>query len=238
MSEKRCSKCLRLLPMENFTSYVRMGKPVTRSMCKDCCRAGRNRRRNIWRCSIEEVGYWGTKDVDTSSKSYRKWTMMLGRCYNPSIYGKRKAYRDCEVAPEWHNYANFRKWFDKNYYQIDGERMCLDKDLLCKGNLVYGPDKCCILPEKINTLIAVDHSNRNFYPIGIFYDEKAEKYRYGISINGKAIKSKLYDHIRPAFNDYKAIKEAHVKEVAEAYKSKLPANVYDALMRWTVEIDD
>ena len=34
---------------------------------------------------------------------------------------------------------NFEKndWINKNYYEVPGEQMCLDKDILCKGNKVY-----------------------------------------------------------------------------------------------------
>ena len=29
-----------------------------------------------------------------------------------------------------------------NYYECDGERMAVDKDLLCRGNKEYAPGKC------------------------------------------------------------------------------------------------
>lgn len=30
----------------------------------------------------------------------------------------------------------------------------VDKDLLCRGNKEYAPDKCCILPQTINSALA------------------------------------------------------------------------------------
>ena len=45
-----------------------------------------------------------------------------------------KNYLDVTVCEEWHNFQNFAKWFYENYYEISGEKMRLDKDILIKGN--------------------------------------------------------------------------------------------------------
>ena len=48
----------------------------------------------------------------------------------------------------------------------------------------------------------------------------------------------FYDTPDGAFLAYKEAKEAHIKEVAEKWKEQIDSRVYDALMNWTVEIDD
>lgn len=42
---------------------------------------------------------------------------MLQRCYN----NKQLSYFDCEVCDEWLCFQNFAKWYEENYYEIEGE---------------------------------------------------------------------------------------------------------------------
>lgn len=40
------------------------------------------------------------------------------------------------------------------YYECDGESMAIDKDLLFPGNKKYASDKCCIIPQTLNTMLS------------------------------------------------------------------------------------
>ena len=54
------------------------------------------------------------------------------------------------MCDEWENSRDaFAEWYSANYYECDGERMAVDKDLLCRGNKEYAPDKCCLLPRQL-----------------------------------------------------------------------------------------
>jgi hypothetical protein len=51
----------------------------------------------------------------------------------------------------------------------------------------------------------------------------------------------FFDTPEEAFNAYKQAKEAYIKEVANTYKEKysqFPQKLYDAMMRYEVEITD
>lgn len=64
---------------------------------------------------------------------------------------------------------------------------------MCCGNKEYAPDKCCLLPEIINSALASATKRRNFnkyvnvsgYPIGVAYNATKDKYyaRDAVQIN-------------------------------------------------------
>jgi hypothetical protein len=47
-----------------------------------------------------------------------------------------------------------------------------------------------------------------------------------------------YDTPEEAFNVYKKAKEAHILSMAEEYKDKISAEVYNSLLSYTVNIND
>jgi hypothetical protein len=96
------------------------------------------------------VGYIGDGRYTTSyrlRKPYHVWRCMLARCY--MNLPKHKAYHGCTVVEDWHNFQNFAAWFDDNYPEED-LRYELDKDILKKGNKVYGPETCIFVTKKEN----------------------------------------------------------------------------------------
>jgi len=105
------------------------------------------------------IGYMGNgkykSRVDgVKTKQYQVWGSMLSRCYNPRYLNeaKNKKYRNTYTCDEWHNFQTFSKWFDDNYYEIDGEHMELDKDFMGGGKF-YSPDNCCFIPHRLNTFL-------------------------------------------------------------------------------------
>ena len=94
--------------------------------------------------SVYSVGYLGyEKAVDENGnkiKSYIEWCNMLRRCFDEKWKEKHPSYKDVTCCNEWLCFQNFAKWFDNNYYELEGARMDLDKDILYKGNKIYSPD--------------------------------------------------------------------------------------------------
>lgn len=187
------------------------------------------------------VGYLGEGIYKTSynsikSKAYLDWNHMLNRCY---IFSKtlRLTYEDCFVCDDWLNYQNFAKWHDENYYEILGETMCLDKDILIKNNKIYSPDTCVFVPQKINTLFVKSNKIRGKFPIGVHIDRHG-KYIAECKCNGEKQYIGYYTTIEEAFNAYKKFKEKYIKEVADEYKDLIPIKLYEAMYNYEVEITD
>lgn len=178
------------------------------------------------------------------TQCYKTWQHMLERCYDNKYKEKHPTYVDCEVCNEWHNFQNFAEWYYNNYYDVDDETMCLDKDILNKKNKIYSPNNCIFVPHNINVLFVKSDKTRGEYPIGVDYHKNTNKFRARCSIydhQTKTYKNKhlgFYDTINEAFKIYKKFKEYYIKKVANYYKGQIPAKLYDTMYNYEVEIDD
>lgn len=97
-------------------------------------------------------GNYKVSDNTIVNLNYSTWLSMLKRCYNIEFQFKHSSYIGCSVHEDWHNFQNFAKWYDENYYSIGNERIALDKDILVKGNKIYSPETCIFVPHNINNL--------------------------------------------------------------------------------------
>lgn len=105
------------------------------------------------------------------------WKGIFDRCYSSYRTTKYPSYEGCSVAPEWTYFSNFRKWMVEQHW----EGMQLDKDLLVKGNKVYGPNTCAFVPSKINIILHTKESCRGDYPVGVTYLKKTGKFMSSIN---------------------------------------------------------
>jgi hypothetical protein len=189
------------------------------------------------------IGYLGIEKQlgENNNLELNRWHHMLDRCYNEKRTSRTMSYADCKVCEEWLNFQNFKKWFNENYYTVDNEKMCIDKDILYKWNKIYSPDTCIIVPEKINKLFIRGVSRRGDTTIGVSIYDNVIYARMSKVINGKWTRVEIgshYSNVVQAFYAYKSEKEKHIKEVAEEYKDKIPERLYIAMMNYEVEITD
>jgi len=171
--------------------------------------------------------------------SYHKWVAMLERCYDKKLHIKHPTYIDCSVSKEWHYYPTFVKWYNENIYEVENETMCLDKDILIKGNKIYSPETCCFVPQEINLLFTKANARRGNNPIGVDYIKKNSNYRARCKFGkGESIHLGIYNNSTDAFYAYKKYKEMVIKSIADKYKNKIPLILYEALYKYEVEITD
>lgn len=189
--------------------------------------------------SVFGVGYIGDTTVSEGNRkvkaSYRTWANIVSRCYNKKYQDKRPTYIGCSMCEEWLCYANFEKWYNENYYQIEESRMELDKDILKKGNKIYSPETCVFVPQRINTLFTKRNNNRGKYPIGVTYSKKGKK--FAPQVQGYKWLG-YYNTVEEAFEVYKVNKEKLIKKIADEFKDKIPTRLYEALYSYEVEITD
>ena len=176
------------------------------------------------------------------TKEYAVWTSMLRRCY-----GKHKdkhiTYENCTVCKEWLYFQNFADWYCKHEYYIENDNLNLDKDLLVKGNTIYSPSTCCLLPSRLNKLLQKGTTHRNEFPIGVRQDMRSGSYVAEMKIvncngNRKTKHIGCYGNKYDAFNAYKVAKENYIKYLADTYKNCLPDYIYNALYNYKILITD
>lgn len=185
------------------------------------------------------VGYEGEGEYSFQNdvECYNVWFHMLRRCYDKDYLIKFPTYENCEVYEEWCNFQNFAKWYYKNYYEVNNEKMVLDKDILIKGNKIYSPKTCIFVPEDINLLFVKSDKKRGKYPIGVS-ELPYNKFRSRCNVKGKRIHIGVYNTPEEAFIHYKYFKEKLIKQIADEYKPYIPKELYDAMYKWEVEIND
>ena len=249
LGEARMMKCGQIAIIVNYARYndVTVQFKTTGEFVKTTYKQFKNGSvKSRFTPSVYSVGYTGyEKTIDENgkpTKSYSVWLSMLRRCYSDEFQKTHPTYKGCCVCEEWLNYSNFKEWFDNNYYEIDGEQMALDKDILVKGNKTYSPNTCVFVTQNINTLFIKHNKARGKYPIGVSFCKDANKYKVLCHIfhNGKTQQKYLglYNTVEDAFKVYKQFKENYIKQVAEEYKDKIPDKLYKAMYNYKVEITD
>ena len=172
--------------------------------------------------------------------AYKHWRSIIHRVHCTSYTSEHPTYRDCSIHSSWLLFSNFLSWFEniENGYQ---KELQLDKDILVKGNKEYAPDKCCFVPQEINKLFTKRDNYRGDLPIGVSKNQRSGKpFRTTITMHGKSKVIGYYNTPEEAFQAYKIAKEQYIKELAEKYfqEGKITKKVYDALMKYEVEITD
>ena len=202
--------------------------------------------------SIYDVGYIGKKyEVSKNGihfKEYDAWHSMMQRCYDKKYKNKNITYQDVTCCEEWLLYENFYEWLhsQENFEKwLNGKHWAVDKDILVKGNKIYSPDTCCLVPQIINTLFIKKEMKRGLLPIGVQYDKRQERYVCRISMmqnnKGYLREEGRYPTPEDAFYlGYKPAKERYIQRIAqEEYEvGNITKRCYDAMMNYKVEITD
>ena len=190
--------------------------------------------------TVYGIGYLGNSEID--KESYNCWQRMVCRCYSEEFKNNNTTYKDCKVCDEWLCYANFKEWYDINYYEIDSENIHLDKDILIKGNKIYSPNTCIFAPENINKIVELRGNDRGELLIGVYKCKKNTKHPYQSFIKYKDNKThtflRSFKTVEEAFLVYKEAKEKEIKRIADEYKDKIPQKLYKALYNWEISIND
>ena len=196
--------------------------------------------------SVYGVGVLGTKYPTMANgrntKEYDLWKSMLRRCYSDTSKKKHPAYEGCEVSDNFKYYEYFYEWCHKQVgFGVvgNGNSFQLDKDLLIKGNKLYSEDSCVFIPADVNLVLTKRTSSRGQHLIGVHWHKRDKAFIAQVNKNkGKQEHLGYFNTELEAFNAYKQAKENYIKELANKWKGRVDPRAYEALMKYTVEIDD
>lgn len=203
----------------------------------------RGKMRTPYDRSLFGHGYIGLGKYKTYDSNYHKtpeyqtWVNMLMRVYYTPYQEKQPTYIGCTICDEWLCFQTFADWYSENYYEVDGERMQLDKDILFKGNKIYSPETCIFVPQRINSLFTKCNASRGDLPVGVS-SNKDNKFVATSGLGTKVKHIGLYNTSEDAFMAYKEFKEQLIKDIADNLKDEIPKKLYDAMHNYIVEITD
>ena len=168
---------------------------------------------------------------------YKLWNQVRSRCFSKSHQAKDVSYIGCSISDNFLNFTFFFNWCN-NQIGFGNEGWELDKDILVKGNKIYSEDTCCFVPSELNKLLLSHRRGRGEHPIGVSYCKLNKRFRASVRKDMKKKTLGYYSTAEEAFYAYKQAKEAHIKEVANKWKDQVDIRVYEALMKYEVEIMD
>jgi len=184
------------------------------------------------------IGYGKFSMGDALSDFYlNTWSCMLKRCYRDDVHKRQPHYKACTVAEEWHNFQVFAQWMEDNYNPELMKNWHLDKDILVKGNKIYSPETCRLVPQEINIIFIKRQTTRSNLSPGVSRS-KGGKFYAKTKFNGVKNWLGVYNTELEAFQAYKTAKEVYIKEVADKWKNLIDPRVYQALYNYKVEITD
>lgn len=177
------------------------------------------------------------------TKEYNAWKSILERCFDNKLKNKRPTYEKAICCNEWLLYENFYEWLHKqpNFNKWhNGDKWGLDKDILLKGNKVYSPETCCLVPVNVNSLFTKHDNARGIYPIGVSKDKDGFRASCNNPFSNENRYLGYYNTPEEAFQAYKIAKENIIKQVAqkEYNNGNITKPCYEAMMKYKVEITD
>lgn len=175
----------------------------------------------------------GFKQSESQSYCFQLWKNMLKRCYSEVSFKKSPSYEQCLTSETFNHYQQFKTWCNSQlgFGNMGWE---LDKDILVRGNKVYSEDMCCFVPKEINLLLVKHDKGRGDYLLGVDYHKNRRQFRARCSDKHLG----WFNTEIEAFYVYKQAKEAYIKEVANKWRDQIDPKVYEALMKYEVEITD
>jgi len=224
---------------KNATIQFLEDETIVKNILYSSIKGGRVKNPN--KISLYGIGYLGQGKHKVmfnkkETKKYRTWSHILERGHWDKTKSKRQDYEDLNVCIEWHCFQNFGDWFDTVYNSNYMEKWHIDKDILIKGNKIYSPETCCLVPHDINVLFSNKTKENKDTPSGV--TRRGKKFRAKCSMWKKPVDLGTFSSEIEAAITVKKAKEKYIKEVADVWKPLIDIKVYQAMYNYTVDYEN
>ena len=192
--------------------------------------------KNYYKPDIFGKGFFGIGEYKSvingkSTEEYESWSGMMERGYSPKLKEKHPTYRDCSVCEEWHDFQVFAKWYTLQKFY--GHGYSLDKDLLVKGNKLYSPETCTLLPRGLNSMLSAPNKSKSGLMLGVRKEGTRYSSRIGLGSFGRKYLGSFNTEIE-AHEAYVTARERYIKNKALEWANRIEWEAFVALMDWTV----
>lgn len=184
--------------------------------------------RNPYDKTMYGIGFRGEGPYTMHKQlTHSKWSGIFHRCYDEQYNLDHPTYGEAYCHEDWHNYQNFCKWaYEQIGFGVKG--FDLDKDLLVKGNKVYGPATCVFIPQELNKILGNTGPERGISTRPDLNGKWVARYQ---TISGEVY---LGCHEKEkALEIYQESKLEYLKERALYWKDQIDPRAFDALMNYT-----
>jgi hypothetical protein len=148
--------------------------------------------------------------------AYSTWSAVIHRSYDEKVHARYPTYIGCSVHSEWLRLSGFKAWFDQNHV----EGWCLDKDLICPGNKVYGPEHCRYVPPYLNLIVTDSSATRGEWPLGVTKQKQGGKFRALCRVDGKQIRLGSFDCPQAAHKAWQVKKADVIDDALRRYMNE------------------
>lgn len=196
----------------------------------------RNRQvRDKLKASVCGMGFVGGNHYTytNSTEAYISWAEMIRRCYSNEYKEKAPTYENCTSCREWLNFQVFAKWYHLNRLS-DDVKYQLDKDIINRGNKVYSPENCALVPRHINNIILDNKLKRGELPIGVFSSGK--RFMSQLKKRGVRVTFGSFATKEEAAESYINEKRKYLKDTAtKSYsRGEVSHDIFIAISNWKV----
>ena len=164
-----------------------------------------------------------------------RYGAMKHRCYSEEYHKLHPSYIGCEISEEFSTFEKFYVWAKDNFYQFRNELMDLDKDILVKGNKIYSPNTCIFVPQSVNKILTLRQLHNGNYPLGVYYNKRACKFKAQINIRGRRITLGCFGTPQEAHKVYIQAKQEYLRWTAYEYRDEIPEKLFNALLKYQIE---
>lgn len=132
--------------------------------------------KKLYGVGVNDADYSVTRTIDGKEvwrcPFYKVWADVMKRCLSGRFKSKHPSYEDCVAVPEWLSFLQFKSWMETQ----DWHGKHLDKDVLLRGNKVYGPETCAFVSPEVNKFILDNSSSRGEYALGVSWHRASGKF--------------------------------------------------------------